>query len=152
VHGAISDGSLQPVHYYVHDVGLYPIVTNLLQTDFGFDSFAFTPYSSPHAWTTTIPDAPLTNILTSQSFLQEVMEQSRRKPAGKQPPPSIGKSPQQQERLDPQAFLSPPGILRHQQRNHPDPSAVPITPGPVNQTIAAAASPAAPLALFALSG
>jgi hypothetical protein len=77
-----------PFHYYVHDVGLWPVVTNWLQSDFGFNQFAFTPYSLPHVWTNTIPDTPLTNILTSQSFLQEVMEQSRRKPAGKQPPPS----------------------------------------------------------------
>jgi hypothetical protein len=141
IHPATADGSVANVHYYVHDVGLWPIVTNWLQSNFGFDQFAFTPYSSPHAWTTTIPDAPLTNILTSQAFLQEVMEQSHHKPAGEQPPPTGDQ--QQQQQLEPPALFSPPGIIR-QQRHRPDPHAVPITPGTATHQPSSAASPAAP--------
>jgi hypothetical protein len=41
--------------------------------------------------------------LTSQAFLQEVMEQSRRKPAGKQPQPTGDQ--QQQQQLEPPALF-----------------------------------------------
>jgi hypothetical protein len=110
IHAAISDGSVANAHYYVHDVCLWPIVVNWLQTDFGFDQLAFTPYSSPTAWTNNIgADAPLTNVLTSLLFLQEVMENSHRKPAGQLPPSTRDQHfPVQQE---PPALFSPLGIL-----------------------------------------
>lgn len=110
IHAAISDGSVANAHYYVHNVGLWPVVINWLQTDFGFDQFAFTPYSSPTAWTNNIgADAPLTSVLTSQSFLQEVMENSHCKPAG-QLPPSTGDQHFQLQQ-EPPALFSPPAIL-----------------------------------------
>jgi hypothetical protein len=82
IHTATSNGRVANAHYCVNDMGLYPVVTNWLQTDFGLDQFAFTSYSSLTAWASAIPDAPLDNVLTSQSFLQEVTEEARHKPGG----------------------------------------------------------------------
>lgn len=78
VHARRSDGSLVASNHFIADVGLWPILTNFLQTDFGLDDFTFTPYSSPTTWNTNFGDStPLDNIITSQTFLQQVMQQNR---------------------------------------------------------------------------
>lgn len=58
------------INFFVNDVGLWPIITNWLQTEFWYTRFAFTPYSSPTAWNNAFgTEAPLNQIITSQTFL-----------------------------------------------------------------------------------
>jgi hypothetical protein len=58
------------INFFVNDVGLWPIITNWLQTEFRYTCFAFTPYSSPTVWNNAFgTKAPLDQIITSQTFL-----------------------------------------------------------------------------------
>lgn len=140
VHARRSDGSVVDSHHYIADVGLWPILTNFLQSDFGLDEFTFTPYSSPTAWTNTFgASTPLSNIITSQTFLQEVMQRNRT---------SRGVPPSQQTAAPPQQppanLFSPPGILRKGQYSQQ--STIPVTPATTargsNTPLAAPGQPA----------
>lgn len=122
VHARRSDGSVVDSHHFIADVGLWPIITNFLQSDFALDDFTFTPYSSPTTWNNNFGDSsPLSNIITSQTFLQNVMQRNRASRGVH--PPSPTAAPQQQP---PANIFSPPGILRTGQYSQQ--STIPVTP------------------------
>lgn len=80
LHARISDGSIGTVNYFLTDVGvgMYPVLTNYLQADFRMDEFVFTPYSSATEWIRKYgATEPLNQVITSQTFLNEVMQRTR---------------------------------------------------------------------------
>jgi hypothetical protein len=89
IHAADNSGNNNNINLFVNDVGLYPIVVKWLQSEFRHIWFAFTPYSSPTAWTANFSsEAPLDHIITSQTFLEQVMNtQHPSHNQQRQPPP-----------------------------------------------------------------
>jgi hypothetical protein len=132
IHAADDSGNNNNVNLFVNDVGLYPIVVNWLQSKFHYNQFAFTPYSSPTVWTANFSsEAPLDHIITSQTFLEQVMNtqhpsrnQQRQPPPRAAAPAAPAATTATHQQLQPPALFSPPGILRHR----PDPSATMVTP------------------------
>ena len=126
IHAADDSGNNNNVNLFVNDVGLYPIAVNWLQSKFCYKRFAFTPYSSPTAWTANFSsEAPLDHIITSQTFLEQVMntQHPSRNQQRQPPPPAAAPAAPAAATATHQQF-SPPGVLCH----CPDPSAMMVTP------------------------
>ncbi|KAL7511055.1 hypothetical protein ACHAXN_007950 [Cyclotella atomus] len=133
IHAADDSGnSNNNVNLFVNDVGLYPIAVNWLQSKFCYKRFAFTPYSSPTAWTANFSsEAPLDHIIISQTFLEQVMntqhpsrDQQRQPPPPAAAPATPAAATATRQQLQPPALFSPPGALPHR----PDTSATMVTP------------------------
>jgi hypothetical protein len=88
-HAAQSDGS-DAVHFFISDAQLYNAIENWLRSDFRYEIFAFTLYSSATNWIQEHgATSPLSRIITTDSFVREIMKPTGQPPQIKLPPPRL---------------------------------------------------------------